>query len=258
MKLLGFINLQGLVLLGLYVLGIVSALFISWIMHLILKQEKRSYYLMEIPEFKRPLWRNIFITVFEKIKVFTTEAGGIILAISIVLWALASYGPSEQRSAAIQSLKKTSEYKTKDKVEREDLVNAVLLENSYIGIVGKGIEPIIKPIGYDWKIGIALITSFAAREVFVGSLSTIYANGGTGSELRLSERLKKQKNPDGTLVFSLRTGISLMVFYVYAMQCLSTLAIVKRETNSWKWPVLQLVSFGFLAYLGGWICFSLF
>jgi ferrous iron transport protein B len=258
MKLLGFINLQGLVLLGLYVLGIVSALFISWIMHLILKQEKRSYYLMEIPEFKRPLWRNIFITVFEKIKVFTTEAGGIILAISIVLWALASYGPSEQRSAAIQSLKKTREYKTRDKVEREGLVNAVLLENSYIGIVGKGIEPIIKPIGYDWKIGIALITSFAAREVFVGSLSTIYATGGTGNELRLSARLKKQKNPDGTMVFSLRTGISLMVFYVYAMQCLSTLAIVKRETNSWKWPVLQLVSFGFLAYLGGWICFSLF
>jgi len=258
MKLLGFIDLQGLVLLGLYVLGIVSALFIAWIMHLILKQEKRSYYLMEISEFKRPLWRNIFITVFEKIKVFTTEAGGIILAISIVLWALASYGPSEKRSAAIQSLKKTSEYKTRDKVERQGLVNAVLLENSYIGIVGKGIEPIIKPIGYDWKIGIALITSFAAREVFVGSLSTIYANGGTGSELRLSARLKKQKNPDGTMVFSLRTGISLMVFYVYAMQCLSTLAIVKRETNSWKWPVLQLASFGFLAYLGAWICFSLF
>jgi ferrous iron transport protein B len=258
MKLLGFIQLQGLVLLGLYVLGIASALFIAWIMHLLLKQEKRSYYLMEIPEFKRPLWRNIFLTVFEKIKVFTTEAGGIILAISIVLWALASYGPSEQRSAAIQSLKKTIEYKTNDKVEREGLVNAVLLENSYIGIVGKGIEPIIKPIGYDWKIGIALITSFAAREVFVGSLSTIYATGGTGSELRLSERLKNQKNPDGTLVFSLRTGISLMVFYVYAMQCLSTLAIVKRETNSWKWPMLQLVSFGFLAYLGGWICFSLF
>lgn len=258
LKLLGFIQLQGVVLLGLYVLGIISALFIAWIMQLLIKQEKRSYYLMEIPEFKRPLWRNIFLTVFEKIKVFTTEAGGIILAISIVLWALASYGPATQRYTAIQTLKKTNEYRHKSVQDQESMVNAVLLENSYIGIVGKGIEPVIKPIGYDWKIGIALITSFAAREVFVGSLSTIYANGGTGSSNRLSERLKKQKNSDGTLVFSMRTGISLMVFYVYAMQCLSTLAIVKRETKSWKWPIIQLVVFGFLAYFGGWICYNLF
>ncbi|MFM7595509.1 MAG: ferrous iron transporter B [Flavobacteriales bacterium] len=258
MKLLGFIQLQGVVLLGFYVLGIISALFIAWIMQLLIKQEKRSYYLMEIPEFKRPLWRNIFLAVFEKIKVFTTEAGGIILAISIVLWALASYGPATQRHTAIQTLKKTNEYRHKSVQDQESMVNAVLLENSYIGIVGKGIEPVIKPIGYDWKIGIALITSFAAREVFVGSLSTIYANGGTGSSNRLSERLKKQKNSDGTLVFSMRTGISLMVFYVYAMQCLSTLAIVKRETKSWKWPIIQLVVFGFLAYFGGWICYNLF
>jgi ferrous iron transport protein B len=258
MKLFGVIHLQGLVLFGLYVLGIVSALFIAWIMHLILKQEKRSYYLMEIPEFKRPLWRNIFLTVFEKIKVFTTEAGGIILAISIVLWALASYGPSEQRNAAIESLKKTTAYKTTGSVEKEGLKNAVLLENSYIGIFGKGIEPLIKPIGYDWKIGIALITSFAAREVFVGSLSTIYASGDNDNEFNLRNKLKNQKNPDGSFVFSLRTGISLMVFYVYAMQCLSTLAVVKRETKSWKWPTLQLVAFGAMAYLGGWICFHVF
>jgi ferrous iron transport protein B len=258
MKLFGFIHLQGLVLLGLYVLGIVSALFIAWIMHLILKQEKRSYYLMEIPEFKRPLWRNILLTVFEKIKVFTKEAGGIILAISIVLWALASYGPSDQRSEAIASLKKTTAYKTTSSAEREGLKNAVLLENSYIGIVGKGIEPLIKPIGYDWKIGIALITSFAAREVFVGSLSTIYASGDNDNEFKLLNKLKNQKNPDGSFVFSLRTGISLMVFYVYAMQCLSTLAVVKRETKSWKWPMLQLFAFGAMAYLGGWICFHVF
>ena len=258
MKLFGFIHLQGLVLLGLYVLGIVSALFIAWIMHLILKQEKRSYYLMEIPEFKRPLWRNILLTVFEKIKVFTKEAGGIILAISIVLWALASYGPSDQRSEAIASLKKTTAYTTTSSAEREGLKNAVLLENSYIGIVGKGIEPLIKPIGYDWKIGIALITSFAAREVFVGSLSTIYASGDNDNEFKLLNKLKNQKNPDGSFVFSLRTGISLMVFYVYAMQCLSTLAVVKRETKSWKWPMLQLFAFGAMAYLGGWICFHVF
>ena len=257
MKLLGFIQLQGLVLLGLYLLGIVSALFIAWVMKLIINQEKRSYYLMEIPEFKRPLWRNIFLTVLEKIKVFTTEAGGIILAISIVLWALASYGPREQRREAIRALKTTDTYMHVSQEEQEGLKNAVLLENSYIGIVGKGIEPMIKPIGYDWKIGIALITSFAAREVFVGSLSTIYANGGSGNDLKLSSKLKQQKNPDGTLVFSLRSGISLMVFYVYAMQCLSTLAIVKRETKSWKWPLLQVLFFGLMAYAGAWICFNI-
>jgi ferrous iron transport protein B len=257
MKLLGFIQLQGLVLLGLYLLGIVSALFIAWVMKLMINQEKRSYYLMEIPEFKRPLWRNIFLTVFEKIKVFTTEAGGIILAISIVLWALASYGPREQRRAAIQALKTTNTYMQGSTEEQDGLKNSVLLENSYIGIVGKGIEPMIKPIGYDWKIGIALITSFAAREVFVGSLSTIYANGGSGNDLKLSSKLKQQKNPDGTLVFTLRSGISLMVFYVYAMQCLSTLAIVKRETKSWKWPLLQVLFFGLMAYAGAWICFNI-
>jgi ferrous iron transport protein B len=257
MKLLGFIQLQGLVLLGLYLLGIVSALFIAWVMKLMINQEKRSYYLMEIPEFKRPLWRNIFLTVLEKIKVFTTEAGGIILAISIVLWALASYGPREQRKQAIQALKTTDTYMQVSQEEQDGLKNAVLLENSYIGIVGKGIEPMIKPIGYDWKIGIALITSFAAREVFVGSLSTIYANGGSGNDLKLSSKLKQQKNPDGTLVFSLRSGISLMVFYVYAMQCLSTLAIVKRETKSWKWPLLQVLFFGLMAYAGAWICFNI-
>lgn len=258
MKLLGFIHLQGLVLFGLYVLGIVSALFIASIMQLILKQEKRSYYLMEIPEFKRPLWRNILLTVFEKIKVFTTEAGGIILAISIVLWALASYGPPDQRSKAIESLKKTSTYIKTDHLKRKGLEDAVLLEHSYIGIIGKGIEPLIKPIGYDWKIGISLITSFAAREVFVGSLSTIYANGDNNNEVSLRNKLKHQKNPDGSFVFSFRTGISLMVFYVYAMQCFSTLAVVKRETKSWKWPMLQLITFGMMAYLGGWICFQVF
>jgi ferrous iron transport protein B len=257
MKLLGFIQLQGLVLLGLYLLGIVSALFIAWVMKLMINQEKRSYYLMEIPEFKRPLWRNIFLTVFEKIKVFTTEAGGIILAISIVLWALASHGPREQRRAAIQALKTTDTYMQGSTEEQDGLKNSVLLENSYIGIVGKGIEPMIKPIGYDWKIGIALITSFAAREVFVGSLSTIYANGGSGNDFKLSSKLKQQKNPDGTLVFTLRSGISLMVFYVYAMQCLSTLAIVKRETKSWKWPLLQVLFFGLMAYAGAWICFNI-
>lgn len=255
-KIGGIIQVQGLVLLGLYILGIVSALLIAWVMHLMLKQERKSYYIMEIPEFKRPLWRNILMTVLEKVKVFTTEAGGIILAISIILWALASYGPTKQRVAAIKSLKANPAFVHAKAEEQQGLQDAVLLENSYIGIVGKGIEPVIKPIGYDWKIGIALITSFAAREVFVGSLSTIYANGNNGDEIGLRNRLRMQQHPNGQPVFTLKSGISLMVFYVYAMQCLSTLAVVKRETKSWKWPFIQLISFGTLAYFCAWICFS--
>ena len=256
-KIGGIVQVQGLVLLGLYILGIVSALLIAWVMHLMLKQERKSYYIMEIPEFKKPLWRNILLTVVEKVKVFTTEAGGIILAISIILWALASYGPTRQRANAIKALKAKPAFVHAKAEEQQGLKDAVLLENSYIGIVGKGIEPVIKPIGYDWKIGIALITSFAAREVFVGSLSTIYANGNHGDETGLRNRLRIQQHPNGQPVFTLKSGISLMVFYVYAMQCLSTLAVVKRETKSWKWPLIQLISFGVLAYLGAWICFSI-
>lgn len=255
---LGIIQLQALVLLGLYLLGIFSALGIAWILKILLKQPKRSYYMMEIPSFKRPLWRNILMTVLEKIKVFTTEAGGIILAISIVLWALASYGPSNRRQDAITKLKHSEKYIHSTSQDKVQMKESLLLENSYIGLLGKNIEPIIEPIGYDWKIGIALITSFVAREVFVGSLSTIYAHSDSNKPLGLRERLLKQKRKDGSPQYDLKTGLSLMVFYVFAMQCLSTLAIVKRETGSWKWPSIQLLSFGALAYISSFLVFHMF
>ena len=135
---------------------------------------------------------------------------------------------------------------------------AARLESSYIGIFGKAIEPAIRPLGYDWKIGISLITSFAAREVFVGSLATIYAVQDDGGEnVRLIERLKNEKNKHNVPVFTLASGVSLMIFYVFAMQCMATLAVVKRETNSWKWPLIQVVFMGFIAYFGALISFQL-
>ena len=135
---------------------------------------------------------------------------------------------------------------------------AIKLENSFIGIMGKGIEPFIAPLGYDWKIGISLITSFAAREVFVGSLATIYAvNAEEGGNMRLIDRMRSEKRMDGKPVYSLASGVSLMVFYVYAMQCMATLAVVKRETKSWKWPLIQIGFMGAMAYFGALITFNL-
>lgn len=255
----GIFQLQGLVLFGLYALGIVSALIIAWVLKLVMKDEARSYYLMEIPSLKPPVWRNIGFTVWEKIKVFVLEAGGIILAISVLLWIMASYGPSSIKEKAEADLKKTPQYAHANPNDRQQMENAVAFENSYIGILGKTIEPVIHPLGYDWKIGIALITSFAAREVFVGSLSTIYATqSDDGASQRLLERLKKEKKPDGTPQFTLGTGVSLMVFYVYAMQCLSTFAVVKKETQSWFWPAIQIIVFGILAYLLACLSYNVF
>jgi ferrous iron transport protein B len=253
----GIFQLQGLVLFGLYALGILSALAVAWVLNLLMKNEARSYYLMEIPTLKPPVLRNIYLTVLEKIKVFIVEAGGIIVAISVLLWILASYGPTATKEKAQKQVKQTEAYSRATPNEREQMENSVALENSYIGILGKTIEPVIEPLGYDWKIGIALITSFAAREVFVGSLSTIYAAQSDQEEhTKLMQRLKNEKKADGTPQFTLRAGVSLMVFYVYAMQCISTLAVVKKETQSWFWPIVQAIVFGLMAYLMAFLAFN--
>jgi len=253
----GIFQLQGLVLFGLYALGILSALAVAWVLNLLMKNEARSYYLMEIPTLKPPVLRNIYLTVLEKIKVFIVEAGGIIVAISVLLWILASYGPTATKEKAQKQVKETEAYSRATPNEREQMENSVALENSYIGILGKTIEPVIEPLGYDWKIGIALITSFAAREVFVGSLSTIYAAQSDQEEhTKLMQRLKNEKKADGTPQFTLRAGVSLMVFYVYAMQCISTLAVVKKETQSWFWPIVQAIVFGVMAYLMAFLAFN--
>lgn len=257
-RILGIIQLQGLVLFSMYLLGIISAIAVAWLLKLLLKDDSKSFFLMEIPSLKPPVFRNIYLTAWEKVRVFVLEAGGIIVAISILLWILASHGPASIKEQAQQDLKQSSLYIKAHPNEREQLENAVELENSYIGIMGKTIAPAIEPLGYDWKIGIALITSFAAREVFVGSLSTIYATQtDTDEPKRLLERLKSETKADGSPQFTLRTGASLMVFYVYAMQCLSTLAVVKKETQSWFWPIIQILFFGFLAFVMAYLTYNI-
>jgi ferrous iron transport protein B len=253
---LGFLNLQGLVLFGLYTLGLVAALLIAALLKLLIKTREKGFLLLELPSYKSPRWGNVGITVWEKVKVFVWDAGKVILAISIILWAMATFGPGDRmEKAALNAENHAKELKLSQN-ETDRFVASAKLENSYIGIMGKGLEPVIKPLGYDWKIGISLITSFAAREVFVGSLATIYAVQEDGGEnKRLIDRMRSEKRADGTPVYSLASGASLMVFYVFAMQCMATLAVVKRETKSWKWPLIQMGFMGTLAYLGAFITY---
>lgn len=253
----GVISLQGLVLFGLYALGIIFALGTAVVLKLLVKSRTSGFHIMELPDYKTPRLTNVGYTVFEKVKVFVFDAGKIIVAISILLWALATYGPSS-RDEALQSLHKTKAYKFAQINEQQEMENSLLLSHSYIGHFGKWMEPAIAPLGYDWKIGIALLSSFAAREVFVGSLATIYAVGDNSNiEKRLVQKLKEEKNEKGEVIYSLATGASLLVFYVFAMQCMATLAVVKRETNSWKWPLLQLTFMGVVAYLSAFFVFQI-
>lgn len=252
----GFMNLQGLVLFALYALGTIAALLISYVFKLIIKTKRPGFLMLEMPSYKFPRWQNVGITVWEKIKVFLWDAGKIILAISIVLWALATFGPSDRMDQAELVAIEQASSTDLNEDETGQLIASKRLENSYIGIMGKTIEPVIEPLGYDWKIGISLITSFAAREVFVGSMATIYSVGDDGEEnMPLVQKMKNEKRSDGTPVFTLASGMSLMIFYVFAMQCMATLAVVKRETNSWKWPMIQMGYMGVLAYVGAWLTF---
>ncbi|MFM8596933.1 MAG: ferrous iron transport protein B [Flavobacteriales bacterium] len=254
--LFGFFNLQGLVLFGLYALGIIFALLTAILLNLILNKEKKGFHIMELPEYKGPRISNIGITVLEKVRLFVTDAGKIIVAISIILWALATFGPAS-REVQLQAFKKSDAFQNLSAAEQEEQYAALALSGSYMGQLGKTIEPVIEPLGYDWKIGISLLTSFAAREVFVGSLATIYSVGETGSNDRLIDKLKDEKKSDGTPMFSLATGMSLLVFYVFAMQCMATLAVVKRETKTWKWPLIQLAFMGFIAYICAFCTFQI-
>lgn len=240
------LNYQGLMLMFLYLVGFGMALLSAWILSKTLKIQSKSYFVVEMPNYKLPLLKNIGITVWEKTKTFVTEAGKIILAISILLWVLASYGPGKNFSEAEQIV--TANYSELQGQELSNKINSYKLEHSYIGILGKAIEPVISPLGYDWKIGIALISSFAAREVFVGTLATIYSVENDAEET-IKSRMASEVKTDGNPLFDLASGISLMLFYAFAMQCMSTLAIVKKETNSWKWPMIQLFGMSILAYV---------
>lgn len=244
-------NLQAIALLAMYLLGTFGTLAGAFVLKGIIKGKELSYLLTELPIYRLPRWKAVAMTMYNKSKVFVLEAGKVILSISIVLWVLASYGPPS-RMDALEAEKETllSSSPESEWEEIEARIEAQKLENSFIGILGKGIEPVIKPLGYDWKIGIALLTSFAAREVFVGTIATIYSIGNADDELTIMERLAQETNPQtGEKVFNLATGFSLMVFYAFAMQCMSTLAVVYRETKTWKWPILQGIGMTAIAYL---------
>jgi ferrous iron transport protein B len=254
----GFINLQGLALMGMYLLGFIAAILSAYIMKLIIKTKEKGFLIMELPIYKWPKWSNIGFTILEKTKTFVFEAGKIILAISIILWVLASYGPGEKMKHAEETIlsKYTSEVISNAEVQNE--IAAARLESSYAGLLGKKIEPLIQPLGYDWKIGIALITSFAAREVFVGTMATIYSLGNTEDESTIKSRMRDEINPKtGGPMFTPATGFSLLLFYAFAMQCMSTVAVVYRETKGWKWPIIQLIYMTALAYLAALVAYQL-
>jgi ferrous iron transport protein B len=251
-------NVQGLAFLGLYLAGIFAALLSGLLLKWWIKSDEPSFLLLALPDYKLPVWRNVGLTVWEKVRTFTLEAGKIILIISIALWFLANNGPKAAMTAAGIEAKREAVERKLSEEEAANLTKAYLLETSYAGLLGKSIEPVIRPLGFDWKIGIALFTSFAAREVFVGTMATIYSLGQNDDALTLRERLAVEKNPEtGKPRYDLATGISLLLFYVFAMQCMSTLAVVKRETKSWKWPIIQFLGMTFIAYISSFIAFQL-
>jgi ferrous iron transport protein B len=254
-KLFGLFGFQGLALMGLYLLGFFSALVGGWFLKKILKTNERTFFVMELPTYKKPRWKQVGFTILEKVKTFVFEAGKVIVAISIILWVLASYGPGEGFSKAEERV--VAQNIGQNIEELEPKIAAEKLQNSYAGLFGKFIEPAIKPLGYDWKIGIALITSFAAREVFVGTISTIYSIGADDADdSTIKSRLKNEINPEtGEPVFSVATSYSLLIFYVFAMMCMSTIAVVYRETKSWKWPIIQLVYMSALAYVSAFLVY---
>jgi ferrous iron transport protein B len=254
---LGFLSLQGLVMMVLYLLGTVMALVVAWVMKWFIKSTERSYFILELPMYRGPRWKNALTTMIEKARIFVFDAGKIIMIISLLLWGLSTYGPKEKMKAVTAKYDQLVAARPQQANELEKQRKTALLENSFAGTLGKAIEPAIRPLGYDWKIGIALVTSFAAREVFVGTMATLYSVGEDADESNstLRQKMAAAVRADGTKVYDLATGLSLLIFYVFAMQCMSTLAIVKRETRSWKWPAIQLVYMTGLAYLLSWLVY---
>jgi ferrous iron transport protein B len=256
---LGVFNMQGLVLMGLYLLGFFMALVVARVMNFLIKTKERTFFLMELPVYRQPRWRNVGTTMIEKGKIFIRDVGKVIIVLALILWALAAFGPPAQMRAVEEKYAAMEKSRPEQKaaIDREHATSK--LEHSFAGIMGHGIEPFIRPLGYDWKIGIALITSFAAREVFVGTMATLYSVGDAeAGQETLHEKMKEAKRDDGTPVYTLAAGLSLLIFYVFAMQCMSTLAIVKRETRSWKYPSIQFAYMFSIAYLSALLVYQLF
>jgi ferrous iron transport protein B len=258
-RLFGVLSLQGATLMILYLLGFGMAIFSAYILNKILKVKTKTYFVVEMPNYKLPLFKNVAINVIEKTKSFVFGAGKIILAISIILWYLGSHSSnaSFKNAEKIVAEKAKAEGKVLEKSELENITSTYKLENSYIGKIGKTIEPAIRPLGYDWKIGIAVVTSFAAREVFVGTLATIYSVGNNNDDSTIKSKMQADVRADGTKIFNFATGISLLLFYAFAMQCASTLAITKKETNTWKWPIIQLVFMSGFAYITALLAYQI-
>ncbi len=255
----GIFNEQGLVFTGLYLLGIVTALSASFVLKKILKTEDHTFLALELPAYKLPHWRNVFFTLYEKVKTFITQAGGTIMVVSIILWFLASFSPTPKRIANDFTAYKAAHASSTDSTTYHNYQSSKKLEYSFAGYIGKSIEPTIRPLGFDWKIGIALLSSFAAREVFVGTMATIYSVGDAADNTdTIKDKMIKEKRSDGTKLYTLATSLSLLIFYVFALQCMSTLAVVKRETKSWFWPIVQFCFMGALAYVSSFLVFHLF
>ena len=254
----GIFNLQGIVMMGLYLIGFIAALLAALVFKWILKTTGKTNFIMEMPIYRLPKWSNIGFSVYNKVKVFLFEAGKIIIAISIVLWGLSSYGPGDTFKK-IEEKYASPAYENEDEGEINTLIASEKLEASYAAYLGKTIEPLIKPIGFDWKIGISLVTSFAAREVFVGTMATLYSVGDEDNTTSIREKMLQAKNPEtGDRLYNKATTFSLLIFYAFAMQCMATLAVVYRETKSYKWPIIQVVYMGALAYVSSWIVYTIF
>lgn len=256
----GFLSLQGLVMMGLYLMGTVMAMMVAMVMKWFVKIKEKSYFILELPVYRSPRWKNVGLTMIQKAKIFVFDAGKVIMIISLLLWALSSFGPTKTTGDIDQYYSQEIAAHPENKTTLLHEKKTELLQHSYAGVLGKTIEPFIAPLGYDWKIGIALITSFAAREVFVGTMATLYSVGEEADENSgtLREKMSAAVREDGTKVYTLATGLSLMIFYVLAMQCMSTIAVVKRETNSWKWPLIQLLYMTGLAYLLSFLVYQFF
>ncbi|MCW3070833.1 MAG: ferrous iron transport protein [Bacteroidetes bacterium] len=260
-KHLGFFNYQGLILMALYLVGFLAAIGAAIVMKWILKAREKSYFIMELPVYRSPQWRTVGLTIFDKVKMFLWDAGKIIVAISIILWFLSSHAPGN-RFETIEKKYEEPAYVESLSSKTPGQVNAQIasekLEASYAGILGKAIEPAIAPLGFDWKIGIALVTSFAAREVFVGTMATIYSVGDADNTQSIQDKMRAEINPGtGLPKFSMAVGFSLLIFYAFAMQCMSTLAIVYRETKKIKWPLIQFFYMSALAYLASLLVYNL-
>ncbi len=252
-------NLQGLAMMAMYLFSVVSAVVVAFVFKLILKSRERGYFIMELPVYRMPRWKNVGLTMYERSKTFVIQAGKVIIAVSVILWVLASYGPGKRMAQIGQKYSNASFTGKKSALELERMKATDKLENSYAGILGHAIEPAIRPLGFDWKIGIALITSVAAREVFVGTMATIYSVDGNADKLdSVLDKMKHARNPEtGLPVFTFAVAMSLMMFYAFAMQCASTVAVVYRETKEWKWPVIQFTYMMVLAYAASFITFQL-